>query len=29
MAQAVDFFMSRLSAADLKSGSVEYFGTVG
>ena len=26
MAQAVDFFMSRLSAADLKSGSVEYFG---
>jgi len=29
MAQAVDFFMSRLSAPDLKSGSVEYFGTVG
>ena len=29
LAQAVDFFMSRLSAADLKSGSVEYFGTVG
>jgi 3-oxoacyl-[acyl-carrier protein] reductase len=29
MAQAVDFFMSRLSAADLKSGSVEHFGTVG
>jgi len=26
MAQAVDFFMSRLSAPDLKSGSVEYFG---
>jgi len=26
MDQAVDFFMSRLSAADLKSGSVEYFG---
>jgi 3-oxoacyl-[acyl-carrier protein] reductase len=26
MAQAVDFIMSRLSAADLKSGSVEYFG---
>jgi 3-oxoacyl-[acyl-carrier protein] reductase len=29
LAQAVDFFMSRLSAPDLKSGSVEYFGTVG
>ncbi|MEY3812387.1 MAG: hypothetical protein RL495_334 [Verrucomicrobiota bacterium] len=29
MDQAVDFFMSRLSAPDLKSGSVEYFGTVG
>jgi 3-oxoacyl-[acyl-carrier protein] reductase len=26
LAQAVDFFMSRLSAPDLKSGSVEYFG---
>jgi 3-oxoacyl-[acyl-carrier protein] reductase len=26
MDQAVDFFMSRLSAPDLKSGSVEYFG---
>jgi 3-oxoacyl-[acyl-carrier protein] reductase len=26
MAQAVDFFMSRLSAPDLKSGSVEYLG---
>jgi 3-oxoacyl-[acyl-carrier protein] reductase len=29
MDQAVDFFMSRLSAPDLKSGSVEYLGTVG
>ena len=29
LAAAVDFFMSRLSAPDLKSGSVEYFGTVG
>ena len=29
LAQAVDFFMSRLSAADFKSGVVEYFGTVG
>ena len=26
MDQAVDFFMSRLSAPDLKSGSLEYFG---
>jgi 3-oxoacyl-[acyl-carrier protein] reductase len=26
MTQAVDFFISRLTAADLKSGSVEYFG---
>jgi 3-oxoacyl-[acyl-carrier protein] reductase len=29
MAQAVDFILSRISAPDLKSGSVEYFGTVG
>ncbi|NBV53682.1 MAG: SDR family oxidoreductase, partial [Verrucomicrobia bacterium] len=29
MAQAVDFIVSRISAPDLKSGSVEYFGTVG
>jgi len=29
MAQAVDFILGRISAADLKSGSVEYFGTVG
>jgi 3-oxoacyl-[acyl-carrier protein] reductase len=29
MDQGVDFFMSRLSAADFKSGGVEYFGTVG
>jgi len=29
LAAAVDFILSRISAADLKSGSVEYFGTVG
>jgi 3-oxoacyl-[acyl-carrier protein] reductase len=29
MAQAVDFIVSRISAPDLKSGRVEYFGTVG
>ena len=29
MTQAVDFIVSRLSAPDLKSGSVEYLGTVG
>jgi 3-oxoacyl-[acyl-carrier protein] reductase len=29
MAQAVDFILGRISAPDLKSGSVEYFGTVG
>ena len=29
MAQAVGFIVSRISAPDLKSGSVEYFGTVG
>jgi 3-oxoacyl-[acyl-carrier protein] reductase len=27
--QAVDFILGRISAPDLKSGSVEYFGTVG
>jgi 3-oxoacyl-[acyl-carrier protein] reductase len=29
MKEAVDFILSRISAPDLKSGSVEYFGTVG
>ena len=29
MAQAVDFILGRISAPDLKSGSVEYFGTLG
>jgi 3-oxoacyl-[acyl-carrier protein] reductase len=29
MTQAVDFILGRISAPDLKSGSVEYFGTVG
>ena len=29
MAQAVDFILGRISAPDLKSGNVEYFGTVG
>ncbi len=29
MAQAVDFILGRISAPDLKSGSVEYLGTVG
>jgi 3-oxoacyl-[acyl-carrier protein] reductase len=29
LAQAVDFILGRISAPDLKSGSVEYFGTVG
>jgi len=29
MKEAVDFILSRISVPDLKSGSVEYFGTVG